>query len=157
MSFSETEVERKRAASRLASKRYYERHKEKVKTRTLAHGQKPEVKERQKVLRIENEEVALRKAAWKKANPHKIAAYRRRRRGVKANATPLWAGDEWEDLLMAEIYTLAKLRTRLTGFEWHVDHVIPLVSQLVCGLHCSANLRVVPAKINLSKGNKYAP
>ncbi len=50
---------------------------------------------------------------------------------------------------MQEIYDLAALRTKILGFPWEVDHVIPLRSKLVQGLHCEANLRVIPAKLNI--------
>jgi hypothetical protein len=38
--------------------------------------------------------------------------------------------------------------------RFHVDHVIPLRHPLVCGLHAHTNLRVVPALVNLKKGNR---
>jgi len=46
--------------------------------------------------------------------------------------------------------------TKATGQPYHVDHVVPLISPVVCGLHTHTNLQVLPAFINLSKGNRLA-
>ena len=74
-----------------------------------------------------------------------------RRRARKLNATPVWANQ----FNISEINHLAKLREKVTGFKWHVDHIVPLVSDKVCGLHWEANLRVIPATLNLKKHNNF--
>lgn len=91
---------------------------------------------------------------WKVRHPHKVSLQSRTRYGIKTQATPLWIEDELAQLVMQEMYNLAKLRTLVTGYQWHVDHEVPLKSELVCGLHCPANLQVIPAKVNLSKHNR---
>ena len=76
-----------------------------------------------------------------------------RRRAVESKATPLWANQ----FFIAEVYDLSHRRTRMTGILWHVDHIVPLQSDLVCGLHVEHNLACIPAFENLSKNNRCWP
>lgn len=64
---------------------------------------------------------------------------------IKA-ATPKWANKK----LINDMYL-----NRKRGM--HVDHIIPLKSKLVCGLHCEANLQYLGAVENIRKGNRYWP
>jgi 5-methylcytosine-specific restriction endonuclease McrA len=57
--------------------------------------------------------------------------------------------------MIEEIYHLANLRTKVTGIEWNVDHIIPLQSKKVCGLHVPWNLQVITASDNSIKGNRF--
>lgn len=75
------------------------------------------------------------------------------RRAAKLQATPKWAS---EALILA-IYEECQLRAEETGIPQHVDHVVPLISDIVCGLHCEDNLQILPALENLSKGNRHWP
>lgn len=65
--------------------------------------------------------------------------------------TPPWANKK----AIAAIYAEARRRTRETGVEHHVDHVIPLRGRTVSGLHVETNLRVVEAVINRRKHNRF--
>lgn len=75
------------------------------------------------------------------------------RRAAKLQATPSWAS---EALILA-IYEECQLRSEETGIVHHVDHVVPLISDIVCGLHCEDNMQILPASVNLSKGNRHWP
>lgn len=88
---------------------------------------------------------------WEKANPEKKRALTAKRRATKLNATPKWANK----LFIEEAYDLAVRRAKATGIAWHVDHIVPLRSKVVCGLHVEFNLRVIPAIENLRKGNRF--
>ena len=79
---------------------------------------------------------------WARANPEKVRARAAKRRAAKLQATPAWA-----DLKkIEEIYLNCP-----PGY--HIDHVFPLKSPIMCGLHTELNLQYLPAKENLSKGN----
>ena len=91
-----------------------------------------------------------RSKKWKKANPDRVCELTMRRNARKKKATPKWANQ----FFINEAYHLAKLRTKATGFKWEVDHIFPLNSDIVCGLHVENNLQVIPAVMNNKKGNK---
>ena len=92
-------------------------------------------------------------AAWASANRHKNAEKTRKRRAIKIDAMPKWA-----DLKAIQaIYEFAVVESMATGIKHEVDHIVPLVSNTVCGLHCEANLQVLKSFDNRSKGNRVWP
>lgn len=91
--------------------------------------------------------------AWTKANAVHCQVRNAAREAAKLKATPQWANE----FFIEEIYDLATRRTKTTGIKWSVDHIVPLRSKLVCGLHVPENMMVIPASINSSKGNRHWP
>jgi hypothetical protein len=89
-----------------------------------------------------------------KENKHKYVLNATQRKKHIKLATPAWLTDN-EKWMIEEAYHLAKLRSNVTGFQWEVDHVIPLRGKLVCGLHTPYNLQVIPQTLNNTKRNKY--
>lgn len=90
--------------------------------------------------------------AWKRKNPAKVAADDLKRRRSVKNATPNWlVKEDWDK--MNYIYSVAKENTSLIGEKYHVDHIVPIRGKDICGLHVPWNLQVLPADLNLKKGN----
>lgn len=155
------ELARKRRESdperaRLYDRRYYARTRDRRLEISKAWREaNPELMREIKRRWVENnpERNAETREIWRRNNRALIAAYVRRRTELQEKAFPEWASLE----AMNEIYEMARLITEQTGVEHHVDHIIPLTHELVCGLHCEANLQILTAKENLSKGNKFDP
>jgi hypothetical protein len=76
------------------------------------------------------------------------------RKSAKLQRTPAWL-TEFDKLKIKCLYQLAAMRTRESGYDWHVDHIIPLQGANVCGLHVPGNLRVIPALDNMRKSNLH--
>lgn len=112
-------------------------------------------KERWTAYRDNQDKAAIRSANVEYYKTHKADYVARlaKRRATKLRATPKWAD---EDMIKA-IYKKAAQLTFDTGIKYHVDHVIPLIHGLVCGLHAHTNLEVVPAMLNHSKNNHRWP
>lgn len=75
------------------------------------------------------------------------------RRARKLSATPAWLSD-YDKELIKWVYHAAKVAEKQYGEPYHVDHIVPLQGKDVCGLHVPWNLRVIPARDNISKGNR---
>ena len=136
-------------ASRL---RYEERNAEKVAEYRNSPEFKKRAVERARAYELAHpKEKRERSKLWHKKYPAKSAFIARTRQIRKLKATPSWANLE----RIQALYSLAAMFTANTGKKWHVDHIIPIKNNLVCGLHVYENLRVIPAKDNLKKSNKF--
>jgi len=91
-----------------------------------------------------------RKALWADELQHVESSSERRRILVRL-ATPTWACRS----SIEAIYLERLRKERETGIPHDVDHIVPIVHPLVCGLHVPANLRVIPARENRQKSNIF--
>lgn len=96
---------------------------------------------------------SAQKEEWRVANKDIINSYTAKRRAEKLLATPKWFS-ELDKFVIQEAFDLAKVREKLFGFKWHVDHIIPLSAKDACGLHCADNIQVIPQRLNNVKCNK---
>lgn len=141
-------------------------HREYFRPRMAAAAAKnPEVfRERARVYAAKNPEklIAYRRATTKRArirqhlrfdlNPGLNAAYVAARKAYRLKATPVWLSPADHEL-MRFLYREAAGLSSYTGVKFHVDHIVPLKGQTVCGLHVPWNLRVIAASQNLGKHN----
>lgn len=119
---------------------YYQRNKEDI----LAHL---------KHYRDTTDGHKISNAKWAEANKHKKRAITARRRAQLRRAAVRWANH----LTITQMYAEAERLTTEMGVRYVVDHIIPLSSKIVCGLHCEFNLRVITAEENGRKSNKLLP
>ena len=107
-----------------------------------------------------------RSLKWIRDNPEKSKECSRKwesnnkgvradKRATKRRAVPSWFKGERQKI--KDIYAMCTQMTKITGIQHHVDHLVPLASKNVCGLHCADNLSVITAADNLSKSNRWWP
>jgi len=88
---------------------------------------------------------------WRGDHCDLLASYNANRRATKLKATPKWIDIN----AVQQLYIESNNLYRSTGIPHHVDHIVPLIHTLVCGLHCEHNLQIITAEENLAKGNTF--
>jgi len=139
------------------SKQYYIKNKKQIsQTKKEYRDANKEIIATTKKLNYEKykEKHLAQKKEYRALNKGKINALNAARKKVIKQQTPKWVGtvEKW---FILETYELAALRTKMFGFSWNVDHIIPLQGKIVSGLHVPSNLQVIPAIENIRKKNKY--
>lgn len=99
------------------------------------------------------EKAAVRNKEWRTENRDHCDDYSAQKRVRRRGATPSWS----EPAMRMMFYDEARRLSKETGVPHHVDHIVPLKSKHVCGLHCETNMRVIPATENLQKRNFWWP
>jgi len=90
-------------------------------------------------------------AEWARRNKGKRRATAAKRKAAQLQATPMWADME----KVQAIYKNAAAIQAYTGTPYHVDHIVPLQGENVCGLHWEGNLQIITATENMRKHNKW--
>jgi len=175
MPYKDPEVARQKAKER--QRKYREKNKEKLRIKHLGryhalykndeeakkknaeYGKKWRAENRDKIIAYRRDPENLKKAnerskAWQKCNKGKVRARNRMRKKHVKEATPPWINRELRQWIYS-FYETATILEDTEGIKYHVDHIVPLVNDRVCGLHVPWNLRVIPASENLKKGNKF--
>jgi 5-methylcytosine-specific restriction endonuclease McrA len=75
-----------------------------------------------------------------------------RRSSIRAH-TPSWSDKK----AIKEIYLKAAQMSIETGIQHEVDHIVPIMSKIVCGLHCQQNLQIITSYENKKKSNIWWP
>lgn len=102
--------------------------------------------------------VRARNAEWAARNPGKRTAKASKYRAKKLQAMPSWADNQY----IEDLYSNCREAEHMFGaigldVKFNVDHIIPLQSDLVCGLHTEDNLQILSALENSIKGNHFIP
>ena len=120
-------------------KAYYQANKEK----RIAYG---------KAYRKENKEkITLVRKLYKAKNKDKREVDQARRRALQVSAEAIMTKEEVENY--KNLVIIRDEATALFGYEWHIDHTIPLSQG---GTNAIDNLEVVPASWNLEKNNNHS-
>lgn len=148
--------ERNKEKEAAQQRRYREENRSKIAERRRRYREKnrEKIAENHRLYRKENpKKMGELQRRYNQANPEKRLARGARRRAAKRERIPAWFS-ELDQFVLEEAYDLATQRQELTGIEWHVDHMVPMQSRKASGLHCAANIQVIPAVMNLEKNNK---
>jgi len=136
---------------------YYQKNKEKIKEKAKnwrSNNRQRSLESKKNHYQKNSDSYKLRARSWELQNKDKHEElayfYCAKRRSSKKTATPPWADIN----SIKEIYAQA-LRMKNSGLDVEVDHVIPLVHNLVCGLHVAENLKIISKQDNRKKHNKF--
>lgn len=129
--------------------------KYKATTARRYHGNVEREKMRKAAWYKENREHTLRvNDDWRKLNMGSTRGRVAKRRAALVNAVPKWLSTAQLGQIEA-VYNHARDCRAVSGQEYHVDHVVPVIHPDVCGLHVPWNLQVLPQDVNDSKGNSF--
>jgi hypothetical protein len=130
--------------SKWQSSEKYDRYKEKLRLQTKKHNM---------------HRISEKLDAFTKVTGDAILTWRKNatlRHAAKIQATPHWLTRNQRSRIM-QVYALTQQLQEVLGAVFHVDHIVPLVSKNVCGLHVWWNLQPLSEVENIKKGNTFNP
>ena len=145
-------VEERKAARKATVAKYYANNKAKMKVANdkWRDNNKESALVMDERYRVNNKErIAGWKAKYRVGNKDKVNALSAKYRAKKFGATIYMTKED--SAKIDELYTIANNATKLFGYVWEVDHILPLAKG---GLHKLSNLQVVPMTWNRSKGDR---
>lgn len=84
---------------------------------------------------------------WRKRNHSHIIAYNAEKRARVKRASVVWHDSK----MVKTVYQKA------SDMQMEVDHIVPITSDFVCGLHSWDNLQLLDKELNQSKKNLHWP
>lgn len=98
------------------------------------------------------------KAKWMTSNKGVMNAHGAEYRAMKKNANPNWSDAGYIQDLYTNCREAEEIFSNIgISIKFHVDHIVPLQHELVCGLHVEGNLQILNARENHSKNNRFTP
>ena len=134
-------------------KAYYEANGDKIKAEKKAYyeANADKIKAEKKAYREANaDKIKARQKVWRENNLELRNFLEQKRRALKIPALL----PTTDDGLIKKLYKQRAEMSKKRGEEYHVDHIIPLS---IGGAHHQDNMRVITAKENLEKRDKYIP
>lgn len=100
-----------------------------------------------------------RRVEWRKDNPDKVAAYKKKNkslygRAYSAKRRASNASATYDLDALKCMSSLAKRLNALTASSLHLDHIEPLIHDEICGLNSAYNLQLLDSTLNINKSNK---
>lgn len=154
-----------KSCKKLQDKMYYKNYSDKIKQSVKKYREANPKKVAQAKINcyLKNKDKYKKmKMDWRKANPQKMIEYQQVYRLSNRGKTNLWLANYRATKLQAtpkwfEKEKIQKVYEKAKEWGFEVDHIVPLQSELVCGLHCWSNLQLLQSSLNSAKKNFYWP
>jgi len=127
--------------------KYYENNKDEIKSSVAKY--RLENKKKISLKKYSNKYYSKLKMYDLSGTLSKYAIKRSLARAKKFGATIYMTKEDKAKI--EELYTIARDATKLFGYDWEVDHIVPLMKG---GLHKLTNLQVVPGSWNAAKRDR---
>jgi len=147
--------------AKVAKKEWYIKNAESERTKAMQYHYENYEKNKERIIKNVSKWQKINREKYRKIakkcyenTKHKKFAWQALARAAKRNAVPKWIDSQLKQEIQ-KFYIEARSKTKETGINYEVDHIVPLMGENVCGLHVPWNLRVITRFENRSKQNKF--